>query len=151
MTHIEVGQTAPDFTLLNESGEEVSLSSMQGKKVVLVFYPFDFSPPCTTEMCAIRDDFSGWDTSGAEVFGISRDSRYAHAAFKKAESIPITLLADVKGEAARDYGVWNEGAGFAERGTFIIDESGIVTFAVHNPAPEIRDHSVVEGYLSNKS
>jgi len=57
----------------------------------------------------------------------------------------------VKGEAARDYGVWNEGAGFAERGTFIIDESGIVTFAVHNPAPEIRDHSVVEGYLSNKS
>ena len=122
MTHIEVGQTAPDFTLLNESGEEVSLSSMRGKKVVLVFYPFDFSPPCTTEMCTIRDDFSGWDTSGAEVFGISRDSRYAHAAFKKAESIPITLLADVKGEAARDYGVWNEGAGFAERGTFIIDE-----------------------------
>ena len=147
MTNIQVGQEAPDFTLVDETGEEVTLSSFKGETVVLIFYPFDFSPPCTSEMCTIRDDFSGWDTSGAKVFGISRDSKFCHAAFKEAQNLPISLLADTKGEVAKKYDVWNETAGFAERGTFIIDGDGKVTYTVHNPAPEIRDHSVVEEYL----
>ena len=144
---IDVGQEAPDFTLVNEDNEKVTLSELRGTPVVLVFYPFDFSAPCTAEMCSIRDDYSSWMEKGAKVFGISRDSRFTHAAFKESEGLSHSLLADLKGETASKYGVWNENVGAAERATFVIDRDGKISYAIHNEIPNVRDHSEVEAHI----
>ena len=140
---LEIGQEAPDFTLVNEDNEQVTLSELRGSPVVLVFYTFDFSGICTNELCEIRDDYSSWADAGATIFGISRDSRFSHAAFKQAENLSHSLLADLKGEVAQAYGTWNEGLGAAERLTVVIDASGNVAYAKQNPIPEARDHSDV--------
>ena len=84
MANVKVGDTAPDFTLKNQDNQDVTLSALRGKPVVLVFYPLDFSGICTTELCAIRDDYSAFEQAGAAVFGISRDSRFTHKAYKEA-------------------------------------------------------------------
>ena len=138
----EVGQEAPDFTLRNESNEAVTLSQLRGKPVVLVFYPLDFSPLCTKENCEIRDDFSGFQDKGAQVFGISRDSVWTHKAFKEKEKLTHTLLADMNGAVAKQYGAWNEAVGLAERMTVIIDKDGMVTYVQHNGLAEGRDQKL---------
>ena len=140
---IEIGDQAPNFTTVNEANEEVTLADYKGKKVILVFYPFDFSGICQGELCDIRDNYSAWMDNNAEVLGISRDSRFAHAAFKKQEGFPFSLLADTKGIIAQEYGVWNEALAAAERMTVVIDEKGIVIFKIHNGIPDARDHSGV--------
>lgn len=145
---IEVGQEAPDFTLPNEDGEQVTLSDLRGTPVVLVFYAFDFSGICTSELCGIRDDFSSWMEKGATVFGISRDSRFAHAAFKAQEHLPYSLLADVKGEVARAYDTWNDAVGAAERLTVVVDREGKVAYTLKNAIPDARDHSQVEAAIA---
>ena len=140
MANVKVGQQAPDFTLKNQDNEDVTLSALRGRPVVLVFYPLDFSGICTTELCAIRDDYRAFQEAGAVVLGISRDSRHAHKAWKEATGIKHDLLADMKGEVARLYGAWNEELGFAERLTAVIDPSGTIVYVVHNPAGAARDH-----------
>ena len=140
---LEIGQDAPDFTLVDESNEPVTLSELRGTPVVLVFYAFDFSGICAAEMCDIRDNYQGWSGTGAQVYGISRDSRFAHAAFKQAEHLQHSLLADVKGEVARAYDTWNEGVGAAERLTVVVDKGGKIAYLQKNPIPEARDHSPV--------
>ena len=140
---IAVGQEAPDFTLPNEDGEEITLSALRGSPVVLVFYTFDFSGICTGELCEIRDDYSEWMDLGAQVFGISRDSRFSHAAYKEAHQLPYSLLADIKGEAAKAYDTWNEGLWAAERLTVVIDKDGAIGHIVKNPIPDARDHSAI--------
>ena len=140
---LEVGQEAPDFTLVDETNTPVTLSELRGSPVVLVFYAFDFSGICVAEHCDIRDNHSDWMDLGAKVFGVSRDSRFAHTAFREAESIPYPLLADVKGDVARLYDTWNADIGAAERLTVVIDKDGKVSFTQKNPIPEARDHSQV--------
>ena len=140
---LEIGQDAPDFTLVNESNEPVTLSELRGTPVVLVFYTFDFSGICTAELCEIRDTYQDWIATGAKVYGISRDSRFAHAAFKASENLQHSLLADLKGEVARAYGTWNEGLGAAERLTVVVDKDGTIAYSQQNPIPEARDHSPV--------
>ncbi len=140
MANVSVGESAPDFTLRDESNQEVRLSSLRGAPVVLVFYPADFSPICTNELCGIRDDYSAFEGKGAKVFGISRDSTWAHKAFQEREGLKHSLLADTKGEVARLYGCWNEELGLAERMTVVIDAAGVVRSVVHNPPLEARDH-----------
>lgn len=140
---LEIGQEAPDFTLVNEDNEQVTLSELRGSPVVLVFYTFDFSGICTNELCEIRDDYSGWADAGATIFGISRDSRFSHAAFKQAENLSHSLLADLKGEVAQAYGTWNEALGAAERLTVVVDANGNIAYSKQNPIPEARDHSDV--------
>lgn len=147
MAAVNVGQEAPDFTLANEANEKVTLSELRGSPVVLVFYPFSFSGICTAEMCSIRDNYEGWMEKGAKVFGISRDSRFVQAAFKKQENFKHSLLADTKGETATKYGVWNANVAAAERATFVIDREGKVAYAIHNGIPDARDHSTVEGHI----
>ena len=132
---LEIGQEAPDFTLVNEDNEQVTLSELRGSPVVLVFYTFDFSGICTNELCEIRDDYSGWADAGATIFGISRDSRFSHAAFKQAENLSHSLLADLKGEVAQAYGTWNEALGAAERLTVVVDANGNIAYAQQNPIP----------------
>ena len=140
---LEIGQEAPDFTLVNEDNEQVTLSELRGSPVVLVFYTFDFSGICTNELCEIRDDYSSWADAGATVFGISRDSRFSHAAFKEAENLDYSLLADLKGEVAQAYGTWNEALGAAERLTVVVGADGNIAYSKQNPIPEARDHSDV--------
>jgi peroxiredoxin len=140
MASVNVGDEAPDFTLRDENNQEVTLSAMRGSPVVLVFYPLDFSPLCTNELCGIRDDFSEFEKSGAKVFGISRDSTWTHKAFKEKEGLKHSLLADMQGNAAKLYGAWNEQVGFAERLTVVIDRDGIVRYLTHNPPQTARDH-----------
>jgi peroxiredoxin (alkyl hydroperoxide reductase subunit C) len=140
MASISVGQQAPDFTLRDENNQEVTLSALRGSPIVLVFYPADFSPICTNELCAFRDDFGAFEAKGAKVFGISRDGMWAHRAFKEKEGLQHPLLADPDGRVARLYGCWNEQFGVAERLTAVIDRDGIVRYVVHNTAAQPRDH-----------
>ena len=140
MASVNVGEEAPDFTLRDENNQEVKLSSLRGAPVVLVFYPLDFSPICTNELCGIRDGFSAFEEQGAQVFGISRDSTWTHKAFIEKQGLKHSLLADMKGEVARLYGCWNEAAGIAERLTAVIDKDGIIRYLTHNPPLQARDH-----------
>ena len=145
---IEVGQDAPDFSLPDEENNTVTLSDLRGSIVALVFYAFDFSGICTAELCQIRDEYSSWEERGAKVFGVSRDSRFAHAAFKAQEGFSHSLLADVKGEVARAYETWNEQVGAAERLTVIVGPDGKIAYSLKNPIPDARDHSAVEAVIA---
>lgn len=123
---LQVGQEAPDFTLRDDEGQEFTLSSQRGKTVVLMFYPNDFSPVCEGEMCSVRDAWSDWEDTGATVIGISRDSIWAHRAWKQQQGFRHKLLADMKGDVSRLYGAWNEARGHANRKTVVIDKEGRV-------------------------
>jgi len=133
LAEIEVGKEAPDFTLNDESRQPVHLADLRGQPVVLVFYPLDFSPVCTGEMCEIRDRFPDVEAAGARLLGISRDSTWTHKAFKEKEGLRHTLLSDMKGEVSTAYGAWNERAGLAERLTVVIDKNGKIAFMDHSP------------------
>ena len=139
MANVSVGQEAPDFTLKNENNQDVKLSGLRGKPVVLFFYSLDFSPFCTTEACAYRDDTSLFEGKGAQIFGISRDSTWTHKAFKEKEGLAYSLLADMKGAVATLYGCWNEVIGIADRLTVVIDKDGTITYVEHNGPGQIRD------------
>jgi peroxiredoxin len=139
---LTIGQVAPDFTLMNQHGESVSLSSFKGKKnVVVIFYPFAFSGICTGELCAIRDDLAAFENDNSELLAISCDPMYAQKAFAEQEGYKFGVLADFwpHGAAAKAYGVFNEERGCAIRGTFIIDKSGILRWQVVNGLGDARN------------
>ena len=122
-----IGDQAPDFSLANQFGETVTLSSFAGKKnVVVVFYPLSFSGVCTGELCEIRDNFAQFANSDVELLAISVDSKYVQKRFAEEEGYRFSVLADFwpHGQVARDYGVFLEENGFANRGTFVINKSG---------------------------
>jgi mycoredoxin-dependent peroxiredoxin len=125
---VEIGQEAPDFSLRDEDGQEVTLSSLRGENVVLVFYPFAFSSTCTKELRDITGLADKFDAASAEVFGISVDSPFALKAFRRDEGLSARLLSDFepKGAVAREYGAYLEDLGFATRATFVIDKDGKV-------------------------
>ena len=125
---LQIGELAPDFELPDETGTTVKLSQFRGQNVVLVFYPLDFSPTCTSELRGMASHSRRYSNLNAKVLGVSVDSRWAHAAFKKAEGLEATLLADFnpRGKVAQEYGVYMGNAGIAKRGTFVIDKEGIV-------------------------
>ncbi|GAC1338321.1 MAG: peroxiredoxin [Candidatus Dormibacteria bacterium] len=131
---IEVGAQAPDFTLKDETGTPVSLSDFRGRRVVLVFYPLAFSPTCTRELKDLTATASRYQAENAEVIGVSVDSHWTLAAFKREEGLSARLLADFhpKGEVAKLYDAWFEPAGFAGRSTVVIDGSGKVAHIVSN-------------------
>jgi len=139
---LTIGQAAPDFTLMNQHGESVSLSSFKGKKnVVVIFYPFAFSGICTGELCAIRDDLAAFENDNSELLAISCDPMYAQKAFAEQEGYKFGVLADFwpHGAAAKAYGVFNEERGCAIRGTFIIDKSGILRWQIVNGLGDARN------------
>ncbi|WP_410676462.1 peroxiredoxin [Amycolatopsis sp. cmx-4-68] len=139
---VEVGSEAPDFTLNDYNKQPVQLSSFRGDKPVLVvFYPFAFSGICTGELCQLRDEFADYDNKGVQILGISVDTPFSLKAWAEKEGYQFPLLSDFwpHGEVARAYGVFNEQAGLAVRGTFLIDTSGVVRFAEVNAPGEARD------------
>ena len=121
--------TAPDFELPNQFGEHIRLSEFRGKKpVALVFFPLAFSSTCTSELCELRDNLSLFKDSGVELIGISVDSKAGLRAWAEAEGYDFTLLADFwpHGDVAKEYGVFIEEKGFANRATFLIDIDGVI-------------------------
>jgi thioredoxin-dependent peroxiredoxin len=127
-----VGSPAPDFTLRNAAGEEVTLSSLRGHRVVLYFYPRDDTPGCTKQACGIRDAWDAFRETGAEVFGVSPDGEESHAKFKQKHGLPFTLLADPGHEVTERYGFWVQkslaGKKYmgVERSTVVLDADGTV-------------------------
>ena len=139
---LTIGQAAPDFTLMNQHGESVSLSSFKGKKnVVVIFYPFAFSGICTGELCALRDDLASFENDNSELLAISCDPMYAQKAFAEQEGYKFGVLADFwpHGAAAKAYGVFNEERGCSIRGTFVIDKSGVLRWQVVNGLGDARN------------
>ena len=138
---VEVGSQAPDFTLRNENGEEVTLSSLRGQNVVLVFYPFAFSSICTKELHDVTGLEQKFGDAHAQVFGVSVDSPFTLKAFRKQENLTPHLLSDFepKGAVAQQYGAYLDGLGFATRATFVIDKDGKVAWKQVNSPGEARD------------
>jgi peroxiredoxin len=139
---LTIGQLAPDFTLNNQFGESVSLSSFKGKKnVVVTFYPFSFTGTCTGELCALRDDLSSFQNENAELLAISCDSMFTQKVFADQESYKFSVLADFwpHGAVSQAYGIFDEARGCALRGTFIIDKEGILRWQVINGIGDARN------------
>ncbi|MCH7481965.1 MAG: thioredoxin-dependent thiol peroxidase [Chloroflexi bacterium] len=129
---LEVGARAPDFTATTDTGEQISLSSLRGKKVVLYFYPRDNTPGCTQEACDFRDREEALAAKGAVVLGVSTDSAASHEKFKAKHALPFTLLADPEKELVSAYGVYQEKKQYGRsfmgvvRTTFVIDADGVI-------------------------
>jgi len=124
-----IGDLAPDFTLPNQFGEDVTLSQFRGvKPVVLVFYPLSFSGICTGELCEIRDNFARFESNEVELLAISVDSKYVQKVFAEHEGYKFSVLADFwpHGQVAKDYGVFLEEHGISNRATFVIDKDGVL-------------------------
>ena len=139
---IGVGDQAPDFTLRDQNNEQFTLSSYRGDKAVLiVFYPLAFTGICTGELCVVRDDLPTFENDDVVTVSISVDSVYSHKIFAEREGYTFPLLADFwpHGGVAQAYGVFNDVAGIANRGTFLVDTEGIVRFAEMNQPGQGRD------------
>ena len=122
-----IGDSTPDFSLPNQFGETVSLSQFKGKKnVVIVFYPLSFSGICTGELCEIRDNFANFERADVELLAISVDSKYVQKQYAEKEGYKFSVLADFwpHGAVAKDYGVFLEESGIANRATFVINKDG---------------------------
>jgi len=143
---VQVTQKAPDFkavaVLEDNSFKEISLSDYKGKKVLLFFYPLDFTFVCPTEIIAFSQSIEEFKKRGVQVLGCSIDSQFSHLAWKKTPraegglgEIKYPLIADVNKDISRKYGVLLEGAGIALRGLFLIDEEGVLRSAVINDLP----------------
>ena len=139
---IEEGKPAPDFELTSDEGEKVRLSDLQGKPVVLYFYPRDDTPGCTAQACGIRDAWGDFAERDAVVLGVSPDDAGSHASFKAKYELPFTLLADPDHAVSEEYGVWGERKNYGKtymginRSTFVIDADGNVTKALYGVKPD---------------
>lgn len=129
-TMLKVGDKAPEFSLIGDSGEKISLKDYKGKKVVLYFYPKDMTSGCTQEACDFRDSIKKFEKKNTVVIGVSPDDTKSHNKFKDKYGLPFTLLSDETKEMLNDYGVWQEKSMYGRkymgvvRTTFIIDEKG---------------------------
>jgi thioredoxin-dependent peroxiredoxin len=130
MTELKVGDPAPNFEAQNQEGETVRLSDLQGKRVVLYFYPKDNTPGCTTQACGFRDHYPAFGEKNAVVLGVSPDSAKSHQKFQAKFSLPFPLLVDTDHQLAEQFGVWRQKklAGHVYMGVvrshFVIDEQG---------------------------
>jgi peroxiredoxin len=137
---LKKGDMAPDFELMDESKNKIKLSDLRGRTVALLFYPMDFSPVCTTEACTFGPDLPKIASGNAAVFGVSCDSPFSHAEFKKKYNIPYSLLADPTRKMAKAYGMWagEEPYNCTKRGTVIIDRNGKISHYEEVPMREPR-------------
>jgi peroxiredoxin len=149
---IEVGSPAPDFTLKDQSGTEVTLSSFRGSKnVVVLFYPLTFTGVCEGELCAVRDDLGSFQNDDVQILAISVDSVPAHKVWAQQQGYEFPLLADFwpHGGVAQSYGVFDDAKGLALRGSFVVDKDGIVRWSVVNAIPDAREHAEYAKVLSS--
>jgi len=134
---IEVGEKAPDFSLPNHEGKEVSLADFRGRRVVLVFYPLDFSPVCSDQLSIYQEVLPEIEERGATLVGVSVDSSWAHREFRDKLGITMPLLSDFepKGEVIRAYGAYLDGAGHGNRSLVLVDEEGTIRWVHESPSP----------------
>jgi peroxiredoxin len=141
-TGLRLGGEAPDFTLRDQFGQDVALSSYRGSKAVAIFfYPFAFSGVCAGEMAGIRDHLADFLTFDTEVLAVSCDPVYSVRAFADADGLNFPLLSDFwpHGSVSRSYDVFDEARGCPHRSSYVVDKAGLVRWSVHNAAPEGRD------------
>ena len=135
---LEPGNTAPDFSLLDQDGSRVALADLRGEKVVLYFYPAAMTPGCTTQACDFRDSIASLQGAGYRVIGVSRDEPATLAQFRERDGLTFTLLSDPDHAVHSAYGVWGEKMNYGKvvegviRSTFVLDESGVVELALYN-------------------
>jgi peroxiredoxin Q/BCP len=147
---IEEGATAPEFTLSNQDGEDVSLSDFRGRPVVVYFYPKADTPGCTTQACGVRDHLPAYEATGAVVLGISPDPVKAIKKFHDGQGLNFTLLADADHAVCEAYGVWAEKSMYgrtymgALRSTFVIDPEGKVATVIEKVSPKTHDEVVLK-------
>jgi len=124
----EVGRPAPDFTLMDQSRNPVSLGDLEGSNSLVVFFPFAFSRTCLGELCTIRDNLHSLDAANSNVVAISCDHFYSNRAWTEQEGFGFKILSDYwpHGEVAKAYGCFNKAFGFAMRATYVLDANGIV-------------------------
>ena len=134
---IEAGTKAPDFSLPDHDGNQVSLADFAGRKLVLAFYPLDFSPVCSDQLSLYQEVLAEIEAQGASLVGISVDSSFCHHAFRKHRGLTITLLSDFnpKGEVSRAYGAWIDSVDHGNRSLVLIDEQGVVRWSHASPTP----------------
>ncbi|MBC9735235.1 peroxiredoxin [Nocardioides marmotae] len=142
MSGIALGCVAPDFTLRDQFGQDVTLSSYRGQKAVaILFFPYAFSGVCTGELTGVRDRLAEFLTFDTEVLAISCDPMHALRAFADADGLNFPLLSDFwpHGEVTRAYDVFNERTGAPRRSSYVLDRDGVLRWSVHNPTSEGRD------------
>lgn len=147
---IEVGMKAPDFTLKDKDGRDITLSSFLGKKVVVYFYPKDSTPGCTRQACAFAGAYDEFKNKNVEIIGISKDSVASHVKFAEKYGLPFILLSDPELKAISAYGVWQEkkmcgkvGMGVV-RTTFIVDELGIIEAVMPKVKPDTNAAEILQ-------
>lgn len=139
---LEIGTKAPDFTLPDQDGREVSLSDFLGKKVILYFYPKDNTPGCTKQACAFAQANEELEQLGAAVIGISKDSAASHRKFADKYELPFLLLSDPELKVIQQYGVWQEKKLYGKvsmgvvRSTYLIDEQGMIEKVMEKVKPD---------------
>ncbi len=135
MAALPVGTQAPDFTLPSTPDQKVSLSEFAGRKVILVFYPADWSPVCGDQLALYNELRGQFDDFGADLIGISVDGIWCHLAFARDRNFHLTLLSDFepKGAIARQYGVYRDKEGVTERALFVIDGDGVIRYSYVSP------------------
>ena len=146
---LELNEKAPDFTLKDKDGNDVSLSDFRGRKVVLYFYPKDNTPGCTRQACAFGASYGKFKKKGAVVIGVSRDSVASHGKFAEKYALPFILLSDPELDAIKAYGVWQEKKNCGKttmgvvRSTYIIDERGNVAAVMPKVRPDTNAEEVL--------
>ena len=146
---LEVGQKAPQFTLLDKDNKEVSLSDFLGKKVVVYFYPKDNTPGCTRQACAFAENYKRFEEKGIVVIGISKDSVASHVKFAEKYNLPFILLSDKELTAINAYGVWQEKKMCGKvsmgvvRTTFVIDENGNIERIMPKVKPDTNAEEIL--------
>lgn len=151
MTHLQVGDSAPDFAITNQSGELIKLSDFSDKKLIIFFYPKDNTPGCTAESCNLKDNYSDLLEKGFEVVGVSADDAISHQKFIAKFSLPYNLLADTNKEMIKSYGVWGEKKFMGKvydgihRTTFIIN-NGVVEKIFLKVKTKEHSNQIIESY-----
>ena len=146
---LKIGDTAPNFTLTDKDGGDVSLSDFLGKKVVLYFYPKDNTPGCTRQACAFAGLYREFESKGVAVIGISKDSVASHRKFAEKYNLPFVLLSDPERKAIEAYGVWQEKKMCGKvsmgvvRTTFIIDENGKIAKVMDKVKPDTNAQEIL--------
>lgn len=145
---LETGTKAPDFTLQDKDGNNVSLSDFLGKKVVLYFYPRDNTPGCTRQACAFAESYNKFEERDVVVIGISKDSAASHKKFADKHNLPFVLLSDPELIAIQSYDVWKEKKLYGKvsmgvvRSTYIIDENGVIEKTMPKVKPDTKGSSL---------
>ena len=146
MEKMNIGETAPDFTLKDGEGNDWTLSEHLGKTVTLLFYPGDNTPVCTRQLCSLRDNWEDYKKTDAVIVGISTDSVESHKGFAKKFDLPLPLLSDEKGEVVEKYGAKSWLPGRSARAVVVIDEQGLIKYHHVMPLAVFRptDHEVLK-------